>query len=97
MAREVTIKVIVKHCVTKDGSNKKFDAYRAVQKDGTLLDCRFRMCVKGIPTENFLMRVNSADINISNKYEYPRLWVSNVLDFMPIEAQHAEDTDDLPF
>ena len=78
-----TIKVIVKHCKTRDGK-KDFDAYRAVQTDGKLMDCRFRACVTNIPKENFVMKVDAAKMNVSRQYEYPRLWVSEVIEFAPV-------------
>lgn len=99
-ARDIrTIKVIVKHCQTKDGK-KKFDAYRAVQTDGRLIDCRFNMTVpqSSIPTERFLMRVDATQMNVSRAYEYPRLYVKNVVEFLPIVGNSpAASDEDLPF
>ena len=101
MAREIKIKVIVKHCKTKDGK-KEFDAYRAVQADGKLIDCRFQAHIQNIPKENFVMLVRSDEINISKAYEYPRLWVANVLEFMSVptaktEGEDGEAGEQLPF
>lgn len=86
--RQLEIKVIAKQCKTPEG--KTFTAYNAVQIDGKLIDCRFRKRVQGIPDGNFVMVVNSTDINIARNYEYPRLWVSSVLEFKPINGGAAE-------
>lgn len=96
--RELNIKVIVKHCKTKDGK-KEFDAYRAVQTDGTLIDCRFQAHITNIPKENFILKTTSDKVNISRRYEYPRLWVADVISFEPVHraADAATDGDDLPF
>ena len=95
-----TIKVIVRHCTVKKGpqTGKKFDAYRAVQNHGVLIDCHFRREVANIPCENFLMRVDASKMNVSHKYEYPRLWVSEVIEFLPVkrEEENVEDVE-LPF
>lgn len=94
--RQIEIKVIAKQCKTREG--KTFTAYNAVQKDGKLIDCRFRKCVQNIPESDFVMLVNSTEINIARNYEYPRLWVSAVLEFKPINGSAAEAADeDLPF
>ena len=94
MARTIEIKVIAKACKTKDG--KSFTAYRAVQNDGKLIDCHFRKVVGNIPETDFVMVVNSNDINISNQYQYPRLWVSAVQEFKTPNAAPIDDGD-LPF
>ena len=95
---EKQIKVIVKHLVAKKGANagNKFDAYRAVKSDGKLIDCRFRKEVRGIPVNNFIMTVDTADINVSHAREYPCLWVKSVIDFAPVQAAPTED-EELPF
>lgn len=94
-----TVKVIVRHCTVKQGpqAGKNFDAYRAVSKDGTLMDCHFRRAVANIPSENFLMRVDASKMNVSRKYEYPRLWVSEVIEFLPVQRIETPDEEDLPF
>lgn len=88
------IKVIARNCKCKDG--RTFVAYRAVQKDGTLIDCRFRRSVTDIPTSNFIMTVNHGDANISKAREFPCLWVSAVVSFEPVPRNAAEG-EDLPF
>ena len=94
-----TIKVIVKHCEVKTGKDagRKFDAYRAVQKDGKLMDCHFRRTVSNIPAENFIMRVDASKMNVSRKYQYPRLWVTEVIEFVPVDYNATEANEDLPF
>lgn len=96
-----TIKVLVRHCKTKDGK-KEFDSYRAVQKDGKLIDCRFQQCVTGIPKDHFIMKVDATKMNISRAYEYPRLWVSDVIEFAPVPRATIADMNEsdeapLPF
>lgn len=88
------IKVIARECKCKDG--RTFTAYRAVQKDGTLIDCRFRRSVTDIPTGNFIMTVNKGDANISKAREFPCLWVSSVVSFDPVPRTAAEG-EELPF
>ena len=89
------IKVLVKHndYVDQDQQRHVFDSYKAVQADGKLIDLRFKEVVKNRPTENSILVIDEADMNINNNYEFKRLWVAKVIEIKPIEIKKPE----LPF
>lgn len=87
------VKVKVYHKQTKDG--KKFDTYRAVQKDGKLIDCKFRKDVKVLPTEDCIIVVKVKNMNISYSKEYPALWMAEIEDIKPIEKLSKQNLNDL--
>lgn len=87
------VKVKVYHKQTKDG--KKFNTYRAVQKDGKLIDCKFRKDVVSLPTEDCIIVVNVNNMNISYAKEYPALWVAQIEEIKPLEKLSKTDLNDL--
>lgn len=70
------IKILVQERTTSNG--KKFDTYKAVTKNGRLIDCKFRKEVKDLPTANCYAVIGIDDMNIDKNKEYPTLWVSAV-------------------
>ena len=94
MSNQIEIKIIAQKRATKDG--KTFIAYRAVQKDGKLIDCHFRKTCGNLPESNFVIKVNRADVNINRAYQYPKLWVSAIIEIINPE-QTTNSADDLPF
>lgn len=94
MVEEVKeIKVKVYHKQTKEG--KKFNSYRAVKKDGTLIDAKFRKDVKAIPTEDSMVVVKVENLNISYAKEYPVLWIKEVEEIKPIERLNNDKLNEL--
>lgn len=72
------IKLIAKTFKTKEG--KPFTSFKAVQKDGTLVDCKFRQ--KGsdnkpivMPSASCIMVIDSEHLSFNRTKQYPVLWV----------------------
>lgn len=70
------IPVIVKELETKDG--KKFNAYKAVQNNGKLIDLKFRRDVKNLPEQNCIIRVLPENLNIDKTRQFPALWCKKI-------------------
>lgn len=78
-----TFKLIATQHSTDDG--RTFIGYRAVQKDGTLIQCRFtKECTP--PTETSMITVDTDNMNVSHKREYPILWVKAIEEVQPIRT-----------
>lgn len=75
--KELRIRIIeVKPITTKDGKN--FTAYKALTKDGKIIDCKFRQDVQNVPTVPGIIVVDSDKCNVSTNRQYPVLWVQEV-------------------
>lgn len=61
-----------------------FDAFKALQKDGRWIDCKFKMAVDKIPTEDCIIVVNVEDLNIQKNKKFPCLWVEKVISIKPL-------------
>lgn len=83
------IKIIVQEKTTGDG--KKFKTYKAVTKNGRLIDCKFRKEVKDLPTENCYAVINVDDMNVQRNTEYPVLWVSDVQGYDKLDEVALEN------
>ena len=71
---------------TKDGS-KKFWTYKAVTKNGALVDLKFRQEVALVPKKpKFIMVVHPDNINQARNTYYPTYWVAKVETFEEWEA-----------
>ena len=75
MSREFKIKVR-----SVDYQGKKFNAFKAVLVDGTMIDAKFTQAVdkKLIPTKSCVVVVPEGKSNVSYKKEYPVLWISEI-------------------
>ena len=72
-----TIKILTKECTTKDG--RTFTAYKALTRNGTWMDCRFRKELGNlIPTVDSRVTVPDDGANIATNREYPVLWISMI-------------------
>lgn len=71
------IRIIAERRETRDGS-RKFMTYKAVQKDGTLIDCRFTKTVRNVPDKSCKIIVNPNDANVDKSKLYPILWVKAI-------------------
>lgn len=78
--------------VDANGKKKTFLAYNTFDKDGVRLDVRFLKEVKA-PVEHCFIIVAVDKMNISNKYRFPRLYVKEIVEIVPLEVQ----SQDLPF
>lgn len=68
--KEIQVKVFDRQ--TKEG--KKFKAFKAVQKNGTFIDLKFRKEVVP-PTKDCIIVVEETKMNVDNNRLYPCLWV----------------------
>lgn len=88
-----TFKLIATTHSTDDG--KTFIGYRAVRKDGTLIQCRFRKECNP-PTETSMITVDSDNMNVSHKKEYPILWVSEIDEVEPVRsAKSSQEVEEM--
>lgn len=78
------IRIIIEEKI-KNADKKPFNAYKAVLKDGTLVDARFTMEVKNLPVLEKGQKKRKCTIyvlpgksNLSYKKEYPVLWISQI-------------------
>lgn len=85
---ERKIKIIVSERETKDG--RKFNVYKAVTKNGRLMDAKFRKDVSKVPEETSYVHVLEGNMNIDRKREYPVLWISEVEEITTIKEEHDE-------
>ena len=88
-----TFKVIAREITKDDGTS--FTGYRAVQKDRTLIQCRFTKTVTP-PTETSIITVDSSNMNVSHKREYPVLWISQIEEIAPVRtANSTEEVEEM--
>ena len=72
----IRITVLVEERKTQDG--RAFNTYKAVTKNGALVDLKFRKEVKNLPTEKSIILVSPDNINEARNTQYPTWWVSKV-------------------
>ena len=83
------VKIIVKQRKTSDG--RTFNVYKAVTKNGVLIDCKFRKEVTNIPTVDSFITCNVSDMNMQKNSIYKVLWVSHILSVEPVTAAAASE------
>lgn len=76
------VKIIVKTRNTSDG--RAFKVYKAVTKNGVLIDCKFRKEVTNVPTEDSYITCNVNDMNMQRNTEFKVLWVSKIESVEPV-------------
>lgn len=79
----IRITVLVDQKKTKEG--RTFNVYKAVTKNGALVDLKFRAAVKELPTEKSIIVVNPDNINEARNTAYPVWWVSAVEAIEPFQ------------
>ena len=72
----IRITVLVEEKKTQDG--RAFNTYKAVTKNGALVDLKFRKEVKSLPTEKSVILVHPDNINEARNTQYPTWWVAKV-------------------
>lgn len=87
------IKIIAGKAKTKEG--KEFTYYRAVKKDGHLIDCKFRKDVGNIPEDVDAVVVAAGKFNVDKSTRYPVLWISEVKEFKTRAQREVDTYDDL--
>lgn len=93
-----TIKIIPREVTAKNGN--KFTAYKAVKKDGGLIDAKFTKAVGDIPDDVCEITVKDGNYNIDKNREFPVLWVKEVESFKTRSERYLDvevDDEDCPF
>lgn len=93
------IRIIAEERETKDGK-KKFMSYKAVMKDGSLMDTRFTQAVKNAPESSCTIVVKAENANIDKNRLYPILWVKaieeiKVIDTTQFSEANAKELEEL--
>ncbi len=83
------ISVIVKEYETKEG--KKFNAFKAVQNNGKLIDLKFQRVVKNLPEENCIIKVKPENINIDKNRQFPVLWCKKIEEIIVPKYDASDD------
>lgn len=83
------IRVIAK--TAKAGNGREFTAFKAVKKDGSLIDCKFTRSCKNTPSESCTIIVNASDCNVTNNTLYPVMWVKNVVEIINADGSKATE------
>lgn len=86
------IKIIPGHATTKDG--REFTTYKAVQKDGTLMDCKFRKDIT-VPDDVDAVVVAGGKFNVDRSKRWPVLWIAEVVEFKTRAERAVDMYDDL--
>lgn len=79
------IRIIAEERETNDGS-RKFKVFKAVQKDGSLMDTRFTMNCKNKPEKSCTIVVLPENANIDKNRQYPILWIKAVEEIKTIDT-----------
>ena len=88
----IRITVLGEERETKADPKKKFWTYKAVTKNGALVDLKFRQEVANVPKEKKFIIVVSPDmINEARNTYYPTWWVAGVIAFESWEANLANN------
>lgn len=76
---------------TADGK-RSFLGWTAYTKNGDSIRLKFTRDVENIPTEAgyYILTIDPACANISNKKRFPELWVKHVVKFEKGEIERAE-------
>lgn len=83
------IPVLVKEFETKEG--KKFNAFKAVQKNGKLIDLKFQRVVKNLPEQNCIIKVLPENINLDKTRQFPALWCKKIEEIITPTYNSSDD------
>ena len=93
MAKETVILEIEVRKVDWEGGT--FLAYNTFTKKNERLDVRFvKHATAKAPKNNCFIEVDTAQMNISRKYRYPRLYIQDII---KVVDRPETKNDDLPF
>lgn len=74
---------------TKDG--RAFATYKTLITGNKLIDLCFTRDVRNVPTEPCIIRVPDGKWNISRTGLYPRCWVKEVIEILPLPQKEEEN------
>lgn len=83
----VEIRLIAKECQSQNG--RSFTAFKAVKKDGSLIDTKFTRACKNIPAESCTIRVKASNCNETTNTLYPTLWIKDVEEIINKDGSKA--------
>lgn len=86
------IRIIAEERETKDGK-KKFMSYKAVMKDGSLMDTRFTQAVKNAPESSCTIVVKPENANVDKNRLYPILWVKAIEEVKTIDTSEFAEAN----
>lgn len=93
MAEYTEIKVVrVSTATTKDG--RKFPVFKTQIRENNkdkVIDLCFVSTVKNIPTEPCIIRVPKGSWNISRSGLYPKCWVKEIAEIVPLPVKEEEN------
>lgn len=93
MAKELKIKVVSVKEIKSKATGQKFTVYQTVDKQGKLMDLKFRRSAQNVPSDKCWIYVDSDKCNVSRRTEYPVLWVETVnrIEPLAVTRNNAED------
>lgn len=84
------IKVVkVSEAQTKDG--RKFPVYKTIIKGNKTMDLCFTQAVKNRPEKPCIIRVADGKWNIDRSGLYPKCWVKEILEELPLPIKEQEN------
>lgn len=84
------IKVVkVSEAQTKDG--RKFPVYKTIIKGNKTMDLCFTQAVKNRPEHPCIIRVPGGKWNIDRSGLFPRCWVKEILEEIPLPVKEQEN------
>lgn len=92
-AKKREIRIIAEERETNDGS-RKFMTFKAVLKDGSLMDCRFTRACKNAPEKSCTIVVLSDNANVDKNKLYPVLWIKAVEDIIYPDTSIFSEAND---
>lgn len=92
MGNTYEIKVKVTEVTSQDG--RKFNTFKAVQKDGRLVDLKFTKECKNVPPKSCTIVVPKDKINLDKNREYPCYWCKEILKIKESDKNKAVNLDD---
>lgn len=72
------IRLVKVLALTSKKTGAKFTAYKVVDKNGSLMDCKFTQDVTNKPTKPCTLIVDPEKMNVSTKGLYPCLWIREI-------------------
>lgn len=76
---------------TKNAAGNTFPVYKTIIKGNKLLDLCFTKAVKNKPEEPCIIRVPDGQWNISRSGLYPKVWVKEILEIVPLPKKEEEN------
>lgn len=92
------IKIIAQTKKTKEG--KAFTTFKAVQKDGKLVTCKFRQKDADnkaivMPSSTCVMKIDSDLLQLNRSKEYPELWVLGQGEYLDVKVLNNKAVEDM--